>query len=200
MEFHDGPWKKGGCLFCFSFACFETYCCHVADLKFTMYPGLTSNLRVTLFLPHECWGDRCVTTGGCRILFHTDTIGQQQSLCSLSLLYPVLNDRSWVTMFEKFCNVGWSRGTDQSYTVHRCWHDLHYSASFPLMVLAHTPGEQLSESRASSWSRGLSQGCVVSIHLLTAKVKSRNLLRSKGFSRAAPDFMASQICQKNQRC
>lgn len=46
---------------------------------------------------------------------------------------------------------------------------------------------------------GPSQGCRVSTHLLTAKVKSRNLLRSMGFSRAAPDFMASQICRKNEK-
>lgn len=112
----------------------------------------------------------------------------------------------WMTEAGSLClrnsamAVGWSRGTDQSCTIHRCWHDLHHSASFPLMVLAHTPRKQLSESGTSCWSTRLSQGCVVSIHLLTAKVKSRNLLRSKGFSRAAPDFMASQICQKNQRC
>lgn len=85
-------------------ACFETYCCYVADLKFTMYTGLALNLQVTLFLPHDCWGDRYVTTAGCRILFHADMIGQQQSLRFQSLLYSVLNDRSWVTTSEKFCN------------------------------------------------------------------------------------------------
>lgn len=48
---------------------------------------------------------------------------------------------------------------------------------------------------------GLSQGISPAsvqprAHLLTANVKRRNLLRSTGFSRAAPDFMDSHICQK----
>lgn len=37
------------------------------------------------------------------------------------------------------------------------------------------------------------------VHLLTANVKRRNLLRRTGFLRAAPDFMDSHICQKKKK-
>lgn len=37
------------------------------------------------------------------------------------------------------------------------------------------------------------------VHLLTANVKRRNLLRRTGFLRAAPDFMDSHICHKKKK-
>lgn len=37
------------------------------------------------------------------------------------------------------------------------------------------------------------------VRLLTANVKRRNLFRRTGFSRAAPDFMDSHICQKKEK-
>lgn len=37
------------------------------------------------------------------------------------------------------------------------------------------------------------------VRSLTANVKRRNLFRRTGFSRAAPDFMDSHICQKKEK-
>lgn len=62
---------------------------------------------------------------------------------------------------------------------------------------------QGEESRLTHWRTGLGQGSQQSrcswVRGLTANVKRRNLLRRTGLSRAAPDLMDSQICQKKEK-
>lgn len=62
---------------------------------------------------------------------------------------------------------------------------------------------QGEESRLTHWRTGLGQGSLQSrcsrVRGLTANVKRRNLLRRTGLSRAAPDLMDSQICQKKEK-